>query len=479
VPIDPDHVESPRSVTRRTPVNVETAPETVEPDDAFSSRRDRIDEIERHSEAVTEILGRPPHWLVRWGATGMAAAMALLISLAWLIHYPDVVTASVVVTTPLPPASVVAQASGHLVDVVVREGDVVQRGALLARIENAADSGAVATARAELDAFDDDRPADATASFGNLRLGEVQADYSAFVKAREALGYYRREDPLGVQIRALQVQREPNRRRLESLGRQRDLVAQEITLAEHDLRRTAELLRSQNASVLTLDDRDRVLLEAHRASEAASMEIEATQLELARIEQTLVELGVRDRQQRQDLRMAAVEASRGLRTRLANWERSYVIRAPIAGRISLFRFWSDSQFIRSGEEVMALVPVGAQVPVGRLSMPLSRSGSVRVGQDVFVRLDNYPAERFGLLKGTVAAIAPVPQQARYAVEVTLPPGLVTTFGRTLDYRQEMQGSADILLEDLRLIDRIFYQLRDLFTPRYGTVDRESIQNRGG
>ena len=76
--------------------------------------RDRIAEIILHSEPVVQILGVPPRWLARWGATLMVGIVSFLLGLAWLIHYPDVVTASVVVTTPLPPATVVAQASGHL-----------------------------------------------------------------------------------------------------------------------------------------------------------------------------------------------------------------------------------------------------------------------------------------------------------------------------------------------------------------------------
>ena len=67
----------------------------------------------------------------------------------------------------------------------------------------------------------------------------------------------------------------------------------------------------------------------------------------------------------------------------------------------------------------------------------------------------------------VAAISPVPFKARYAVEVALHDGLVTTFGQHLAYQQEMQGQAEIVVEDLRVIERIFYQFRRLF--RNGTI----------
>lgn len=116
---------------------------------------------------------------------------------------------------------------------------------------------------------------------------------------------------------------------------------------------------------------------------------------------------------------------------------------------------------------MAIVPAKARTPIGRVSLPINRAGSVQVGQAVFIRLDNYPGEQFGLLKGRIAAMSPVPLRARYAVEVALPDGLVTTFGQQLAYQQEMQGQAEIVVEDLRVIDRIFYQFRRIL--RNGTI----------
>src|SRR5438270_6579822 len=86
---------------------------------AIRQARDRIAEIIQHSEPVVQILGVPPHWLARWGSLAMLCVVGLLVSLAWLIHYPDVVPASAVISTKLPPATVVVQASGHLEDLSV------------------------------------------------------------------------------------------------------------------------------------------------------------------------------------------------------------------------------------------------------------------------------------------------------------------------------------------------------------------------
>ncbi len=48
----------------------------------------------------------------------------------------------------------------------------------------------------------------------------------------------------------------------------------------------------------------------------------------------------------------------------------------------------------------------------------------------------------------------------YVIDVELPKVLVTSYGKTIDFKQEMRGSAEIITEDLRLIERFFYQFKE-------------------
>jgi hypothetical protein len=43
----------------------------------------------------------------------------------------------------------------------------------------------------------------------------------------------------------------------------------------------------------------------------------------------------------------------------------------------------------------------------------------------------------------------------------VPRNLVTTFNRKIDFRQEMSGQAEIITEDLSMLERLFYQFRRL------------------
>jgi multidrug resistance efflux pump len=425
----------------------------------------KIDEPLLHSEPVQEVLGVRPNWLVRWGIAVIFFVLTLLTVLSWIIQYPDVISANIVVTTRIPPSGVVARATGELMDIRVRGNEHVDRGALLAVIRNSAEPLAVFQLEEDLSRLgrDPNQPVLSLDLPENLPLGELQSDYSTFVKNYRALHYYVERDPANEEIRGLEPQLRHQRERLEAYLRQRDILAQDIRLVERDYARTLELSARQVLSIKNLEDKQRELLQARRSGEGAELDIANTRLDIDKLDQNLTQLRLRDSQQRQDLQLALGESYKNLRSRLAVWEQIYVLRAPMSGQVSLYKFWSDRQFVKAGDEVVAIVPAGIQPPVGKVTIPLASSGKVRPGQAVYIRLDNYPYQEYGLLKGTVTSISPVPREAHYAIEVELPETLNTTFGKRLDFRQEMQGRAEIVTEDLRLLERIFYQIRKLLT----------------
>jgi HlyD family secretion protein len=50
----------------------------------------------------------------------------------------------------------------------------------------------------------------------------------------------------------------------------------------------------------------------------------------------------------------------------------------------------------------------------------------------------------------------------YTLEVALPNGLTTTYGKELKFSQEMQAAADIITDDMRLIERLFMPIKKIF-----------------
>lgn len=91
-------------------------------------------------------------------------------------------------------------------------------------------------------------------------------------------------------------------------------------------------------------------------------------------------------------------------------------------------------------------------------LPVRDAGKVKVGQLVNVRINNFPDQEFGYLIGKVESISSVPTaEGFYVVGIDFPHGMKTNYDKTLPIAQQMQGSADIITEDLRLMERFLFQ----------------------
>ena len=84
------------------------------------------------------------------------------------------------------------------------------------------------------------------------------------------------------------------------------------------------------------------------------------------------------------------------------------------------------------------------------------------GEKVLIKLNNYRFQKYGIIEGKVQNISLIPNdKGNYYVDVVLPKGLKTSYNKTLKFDKELRGNAEIVTQDLRLIERFFYQIRKL------------------
>jgi len=60
----------------------------------------KLDEIDRHSKEVHDLLGRVPSWIIRNGIMAVVMLWMVLIAGSWFFQYPDIISAEVVVAAP-------------------------------------------------------------------------------------------------------------------------------------------------------------------------------------------------------------------------------------------------------------------------------------------------------------------------------------------------------------------------------------------
>lgn len=110
-----------------------------------------------------------------------------------------------------------------------------------------------------------------------------------------------------------------------------------------------------------------------------------------------------------------------------------------------------------------IIPTKNSSYIGKIKAPIRNSGKLKIGQKVNIKLVNYPSQEFGILNGIIKSMSQISdEQGNYLIDVSLPNKLITSYQKDLEFKQEMQGTAEIITEDLRLIERFFYQIRGVF-----------------
>ena len=151
-----------------------------------------------------------------------------------------------------------------------------------------------------------------------------------------------------------------------------------------------------------------------------------------------------------------------LKSKLSIWEQQYLLRAPISGKLVYVDFAKDNMFLTKDKEVARVIPRGGGQVYAEMILPQTNLGKVEKGQKVFIELDQYPKREFGSIEGKVKSIAPVSREVGYKALVKLPTALKTSADKTISFKHGMLGQADVITEDIRLIHRFFYQIREAF-----------------
>lgn len=425
----------------------------------------QADGVEIQSEGVQDVLDAMPHWLVRWGISVIVVAVAVTLLGAWAIRYPTIVSARIVVTTLTPPLPVVSRASGKLT-LRIDDGASVAAGRVVGWVENPSDVPDVLALERMLSRIE--RPLMRGAvqiafeADTNASLGDLQGAYSTFAQSYRKYRAFYEDSYHANRIQNVRQQLEHYENLKTQLRRHRDLIARATELAEQQYAADRSLFGSGHMSESARAHSESTYLAQKQALATVEADRIRNDLQLSRQREMLLTLQ-HEHDDEERTHAAELQATfRRLSSDISTWKKTYLLTAPTDGRVSLFKFWSDNQFVTVHEEVMMVVPQRSSgALVGRARLPRSGAGRVREGQSVRIRFDSYPFRDFGVVEARVEAISLVARDDIYVVDVSFANGLTSTYNRVLGFKPEMQGTAAIVTEELRLFARIFNRLRPL------------------
>ncbi|WP_111307931.1 HlyD family secretion protein [Confluentibacter sediminis] len=428
-------------------------------------KKTKQDNLELRSEEVQEILSNPPSWIVRWGITLIFMFVCIIVSLSFMIKYPDFVTAKVLVTTKQPTEKIISRYSGQLEKIFVNNRDTVEVNQKLAIIKNTAKFNDVYLLKNIIDTLPFNVnsfkfPFEKTAF---LILGDVSMAYLSFEKSYMDYFLLKDLDPYENQLGGNKVSLQELKNRLISQINQKNLLEQEYKLKQTDYERDKQLFEKGVISQRDYELKQLEFIQMQKNISAMAISISQMTEAISTASHTLKSTRINEQEDNTKFLKNLIQSYDILKEAIRTWEYNYVLKSSTDGVISFQDYWGENQFVNSGNIVFSILPTDTSALVGKLVIPAQNAGKVTVGQKVFIKLDNFPYQQYGMLIGKVTNFSISPNaENNYTVFISLPNGIKTSYNKNFKFTQELLGNAEIVTEDLSVAERLFYKFKDIF-----------------
>lgn len=419
----------------------------------------KLDISTKRSDEVADIIDRMPTGWARLVSIVVATIVMAMLTMGMVVKYPDTVSGSIVVTTMSAPVRVVAPTLGRLC--LLAENDTkVEKGACLDFIENGANYKDVLWLEKVCES---PLKPDCQLRFpARLDLGSLSAPFNDFVLSYTMFDHTRSTKVYDNMRSALLSQQATSRSVLEGLS-------EKINIHDEILQGTLRQYEGDSAlhRIGALSDeglarsKDKVLEDRKTKTDLRISQ----RLKLAELTSTSIDMGKIDIEAREELMSSygtMLAKYNILRTEIRLWKERYLILSPITGTLEHLGFLRDGMSVAASAELFSVYP-SSKTAIGELTIPSTGAGNVMAGQEVKIRLANYPYSEYGYVRGKVSHISAVAKKVEtpqgmedaYLVHVSLPDGMRTNYGRVLPLITELSGVGYVVTRKRRLLERLF------------------------
>lgn len=429
----------------------------------METKNDILNNIELRSESVQDILTRPPHWMIRWGNTLIFIIMLMILLMSYFIKYPEFVPAPIIVTSQNPPERLLARTNSKIEKIFIKDHQEVKKDEVLMVLQSTANYNDVLKLKKIVDSISPNQifsfPLSETSKY---KLGDLQSDYNTFAKAFQDEKLFTRLKPYAPEHIATNQSLSENRGRIATLQQQLSLENAKFDLTKKNYERSQQLFDQGVIAKMELENERIKYLQAQQNVTNINLSISQLEEGISNLNKTKSGVAINTEKDKINYSTQTLQLFEQLRKSLKQWEQNYLIVSSTNGTVSFQQFFGENQFVKSGDAIISILPKDKVALVGRMSVPATNSGKIVQGEKVLIKLDNYRYQEFGIVEGRVQNISLTPDEnGNYYVDVILPKGLKTSYNKTLPFNKELKGNAEIVTKDLRLIERVFYQIRQL------------------
>ncbi|HEY3388113.1 MAG TPA: HlyD family efflux transporter periplasmic adaptor subunit [Prolixibacteraceae bacterium] len=422
--------------------------------------------LEAHSEEVEEIMSFIPNRVIRWGLTVIFVVFAVLLIGSYCFKSPEIIRAPMVLTKKNPPVSLISKSTGKIDRLFATDGQTVDVKGNIALINNPTDFAHYLILKKELaECFliaNWDDQVFAYELSDQLTLGELQQNYGPFLKSRNNFRHYLTQNYLPQKIGLINKQIVKQEEYYQTLIRQREIQLNDLTLSQKSFTRDSSLFQKRTTSEAEYEKSRQAYLIKKSAFVGFEAVLRGTESSILQLQSTKVELQMQHERELSEFRLALDESKQNLENAIHQWEERFLVASPVKGKLTFTSIWSVNQEVKTGELIATIVPIEESAIIAKAVIPPSGFGKVEVGQRVNLKLNGFPYMEFGMLKGKIKSISLVPDDKGYVAEIELSDGMTSSYRENLKFIQQMDGTAEIITKEMRLITRLINPLRAFF-----------------
>lgn len=424
-----------------------------------------LNKQEIQSPELQEVMTEIPGSFLKWGLFIFFGIIVILITGSYFVKNPEIVTVPVIITTQNPPVILVAKTGGEIEKLFVTEGSVITKDEVIALISNTSDYEDVKKLNFFLSGFDDKSDwieiVKTQQPPPDLSLGEIQSNYSGFQKEWKQMKDYIEQAYIPAKLSLLEKQIEKKTEYNNELARQKKFQTEDLILARNSFERDSILFKRGAYSISTTEfERSRqTYLQKLSSNSSFNASLRNNELEFLRLGESRLDLQIQYEKELKQYILTMEETLQLLRSSLSQWDERYVIKSPVAGRVTLNRFRNENQVIKTGETLATVIPDSPTNIVVRALIPVSGFAKIEIGQMVNIKLSGFPYMQYGVLKGRIFSVSQVPGEGGFSADIELTEGMTSTYREKIRFIHEMDGTADIITKDIRLINKFVSPIR--------------------
>ncbi|WP_291960121.1 HlyD family efflux transporter periplasmic adaptor subunit [Maribacter sp.] len=431
----------------------------------MEKNRTTVEFIHKRSDFVEDVLEKTPSWIVTWGNSLFLIFILLLLLLSAVIKYPDTIESRTTLTLHIPPVPVLSESHGEIEDIFFNDKDTVKQGDVVLKTFSRANFDDIEILRRVLLDLDSIATLVEYIDFNlpeNLAIGELSEQYNSMLTDYKDFQFWISQNTAIGKIKLLNQEINKLRELNKSIGNQEELFSKKFILSKKNHDRNTRLYKSGVISERELEVSEITYLDEQRQIEDYNISQINNNIRIQQIKSEINNL-YNENSERSSTSINRVrENADVLYDAIQSWEKSYVARAPIDGVLSMDNSIKLDHHVKHEDKLFDVLPYGKNEIEGILEMSTLNTGEINIGSKVLIQLDAFPYQSYGMLQANISDIALLPTTSddgsKIQAKLKIGDSLITNYGKKLDFKPNMSGTAMIIKKDRLLIERIFSKI---------------------